>query len=111
MNEMDAFSSNLRTPPSAEIRVGDNGYIHGVDGMLDQIASALTRHAGPMLVRDVLPVVRQDHELQARVGGIVGDRIAKELQPYLLIGAGALAIIAAIQLARWHRQRREAATR
>lgn len=97
--------------PSAEIRVGPNGYIHGVDGMLDQIAAALSRHAGPMIVRDVLPAVRADRQLQARVGAVVGQAIAQTLQPYLLVGAGALAILAAIQLGRWHREQRPTARR
>ena len=93
-------------PPSAEIRVGENGYIHGVDGMLDQIAGALSRHAGPMLVRDVLPAVRDDHELQTRVGTAVGQRIADTMTPYLFVGTTALVVMAAIQLGRWQRERR-----
>lgn len=87
--------------------MGENGRIHGVDGMLDQIAAALMRHAGPAVRRDVLPAIREDRELQARVGSVVGDAIAKELRPYLLIGAGALVVIAGVQLGLAHRRRRE----
>ena len=92
-------------PRSAEIRVGDDGRVHGVDGMLDQIAGALMKHAGPMITRDVLPAVRQDPALQTRVGQAVGQAVGQEVRPYLLVGAGALAIIAALQLARWYGQR------
>ena len=85
--------------------MGENGYIHGVDGMLDQIAGALARHAGPMLVRDVLPAVREDARLQARVGAAVGQAVTKEIRPYLLIGAGALGILAALEIGRWYAAR------
>ena len=92
-------------PPSAEIRVGDDGRIHGVDGMLDQIAGALMRHAGPMIARDVMPAVREDPALQTRVGQAVGQAVGQEIRPYLLVGAGALALIAAVQFTRWYGQR------
>ena len=108
-------------PPRAEdnIRIGPDGRIQGVDGMLDQIAQALARHAGPMLARDVLPIVQRDQALQMRVGQSAGtamaDRlqsdaalqmrvgqaagtaISSEIKPWVIAGASALAIIAAIQ--------------
>ena len=96
-------------PESAQIRVGERGYIHGVDGMLDQVAGALMRNAGPMLVRDVLPAVREDRALQARVGAAVGQEVARQVQPWLAIGAGALGILALLQLGKWYGDRRRAA--
>jgi len=88
-------------PESARIRVGENGYIHGVDGMLDQVGSALMKHAGPMIVRDVLPAVRADPALQTRVGQAVGEAAASELAPWVALGAGALAIMAFVSVMRW----------
>jgi hypothetical protein len=92
-------------PSNAEIRVGENGYIHGIDGMLDQIAGALARHAGPVFQKDILPAVRRDVELQERIGAIVGDEIASRLSPWLFIGAGALATIAVVEILRWNAER------
>jgi hypothetical protein len=92
-------------PDSAQIRVGDRGYIHGIDGMLDQVAGALSRHAGPMIVRDVLPAVQKDHAMQIRFGTAVGQAVANEMQPWLILGAGALAVIATIQIVRWTKGR------
>lgn len=109
---MTAYAPAWQTPsplsppsPNPEIRVGDDGRIHGVDGMLDQIAGALMRHAGPMITRDVLPAVREDPALQTRVGQAVGQAVGQEIRPYFLVGAGALALIAAIQLGLWYGQR------
>ena len=87
--------------------------------MLDQIAQALTRHAGPMLARDVLPIVQRDVALQGRVGQAAGaamaDRLkndealqtrvgqaagtamADSIKPWVIAGAAALTVIAAIQ--------------
>ena len=102
-----------KNPQAAEIRVGPNGHIEGVDGMLDQICSALTRHAGPMLVRDVLPAVRQDTALQKNIGAAVGQTVASELSPWIAIGAGALGVLAIVQVLRWRQaaQTRQAASR
>ena len=103
--------SNLQPPDPNEIRVGPNGYIHGVDGMLDQIAGALMRHAGPMLRREVLPAVREDAQLQTRVGAAAGRAVANELAPWVVLGAAALGVMAAIQLGRWSRERQERPSR
>ncbi len=92
-------------PASAEIRVGDRGYIHGIDGMLDQVAGALSRHAGPMIVRDVLPAVQKDHGMQMRIGTAVGQAVANEMQPWIILGAGALTVIAVLQIAQWRKRR------
>ena len=89
-------------PESAEIKIGEHGYIHGVDGMLHQVAGVVMQHAGPMLVRDVLPAVRADKQLQARVGAAVGQEIAQQVQPWLAIGAGALGILALLALNDWY---------
>lgn len=97
-------------PPSAEIRVGENGRIHGVDGMFDQIASALARHAEPMFARlareDVLPAIRQDAALQQRMGSAAGEALGRQIQPYLLVGVGALSVLAGLALYRHLRTRR-----
>ena len=90
-------------PPSSEIRVGENGYIHGVDGMLDQIASALTRHAGPMLRREVLPVLQRDETLQTRVGEAAGAAMAQKLLPWIIVGVGALGVLATIEVLRYRK--------
>lgn len=96
-------------PPRAEdIRVGKDGRIHGVDGMLDQIAQALTRHAGPMLARDVLPIVQRDEALQARVGQAAGVAMADTLKPWVIAGAAALGVLAAIEAYRFYAQRKSA---
>lgn len=105
--------------PEDTIRIGPDGRIQGVDGMLDQIAQALARHAGPMLARDVLPIVQRDQALQMRVGQSAGaamaDRLrddaalqtrvgqaagtvmADSIKPWVVAGASALVIVAAIQ--------------
>lgn len=93
-------------PESSQIRVGENGYIHGVDGMLDQIGGALMKHAGPMIVRDVLPAFQQDKQLQVTIGAAMGRSIAEELQPWIVVGVGAISIIAIVQFARWHGSKR-----
>jgi hypothetical protein len=102
--------TNLQTttsPPAeqADIRVGENGYIHGVDGMLDQVAGALMKHAGPMLVRDVLPLVQQDAPMQARVGQAMGDAVASKVLPWVIVGASALGVMAVVGALRWQREK------
>lgn len=63
------------TPPSAEIRVGADGYVHGIDGMLDQIASALMRQART----EILPTLQRDRTLQATIGAAAGRELARPL--------------------------------
>jgi hypothetical protein len=89
-----------RLPPSAEIRVGENGRIHGVDGMLDQIAGALVKQARPLLVNDVIPVLRHDANMQTRIGSAIGQAVAAEYKPWIVLGAGALAVLAIVAVAR-----------
>ena len=98
-----------KNPQAAEIRVGPNGHIEGVDGMLDQICAALTKHAGPMLVRDVLPAVKADTGLQKNIGAAVGQTVASELSPWIAIGAGALGVLAIVQVLKWRQASREQA--
>ena len=85
-----------------DIRVGPGGRIHGVDGMLDQIAQALTRHAGPMFARDVLPIVQRDEALHTRVGQAAGVAMADNLRPWIIAGVGALGVLAAIEAYRFY---------
>ena len=92
-------------PLPETIRVGKDGRIEGADGMLDQIAQALTRHAGPMLARDVLPIVQRDEALHTRVGQAAGDAMAAKLKPWVIAGASALAILAAIEGYRLYTER------
>ena len=92
-------------PPSAEIRVGENGRIHGVDGMLDQIAGALVKHARPVLLEDVLPVVRSDVQMQQRIGAAIGKSMADELRPWIVIGTVASIALTAVGVAQWWRTR------
>lgn len=68
--------------------------------MLDQIAQALTRHAGPMLVRDVLPAVKEDTAMQGRIGTAAGVAMAASLRPWIILGVGALGILAVLSLYR-----------
>ena len=98
-------------PESAEIKVGENGFIHGVDGMLHQVADVVMQHAGPMLVRDVLPAVRADKELQERVGTAVGEEVARQVQPWLAIGAGALGLLALLSLNDWYQSQQRPRSR
>ena len=98
-------------PATEDIRVGKDGRIHGVDGMLDQIAQALTRHAGPMLARDVLPIMQRDEALQARVGQAAGVAMADTLKPWVIAGASALAVLAVIEGYRFYTQRNRATRR
>lgn len=73
--------------------------------MLDQIAQALTRHAGPMLVRDVLPAVQQDQAMQGRVGQAAGAAMAATLRPWIIVGVGALSVLAVVEVLRYRAQR------
>ena len=91
--------------PPADIRVGDNGYIHGVDGMLDQIASALTRHAVPALREQILPVIQADQTMQARVGQAAGSAMAQRLLPWIVVGVSAVGVLAAVEVMRYRRER------
>lgn len=83
-----------------QITVDSTGKIHGVDGMLDQIAEALARQARPLLQQDVLPALRSDRALQREVGNAIGRSAARELEGPMWLAAGALAVIAVLALVR-----------
>lgn len=69
------------TPETARIRIGEHGYIHGIDGMLQQVARAF--------VGEAMPHVQGDREMQARVGRAIGQEVAKPL--WVLAGVAAAA--------------------
>ena len=95
------------TPPaSSEIRVNAvDGHVQGIDGMLDQVARAVMRYAGPALRQDVLPVLQEDTRMQTRIGQAVGAEIADRWRPWIIVGAGALSVLALVELARFARER------
>lgn len=68
-------------PESARVRIGEQGYIHGIDGMLQQVARAFMGEA--------MPHVTADSEMQARVGRAIGQEVAKPL--WVLAGVAAAA--------------------
>lgn len=68
-------------PDSAQVRIGEQGYIHGIDGMLQQVARAFMGEA--------MPHVTADREMQARVGRAIGQEVAKPL--WVLAGVAAAA--------------------
>lgn len=101
MSLTSAWSTVGASAPGANadpIRLGDNGRVHGIDGMLDQVSSALARQAVPMLSRDAA--------LQQNVGDAIGKAFAEEATPWIAVGASALAVIAVVLVARWHRESR-----
>jgi hypothetical protein len=85
-------------PP--EIVMGPDGRITGIDGMLSQIAGALAREAAPVIRAEILPVLQQDRETQRTLGAAAGKSLAQELRPWVAVGAGALAVIAAVKVAK-----------
>lgn len=99
-------TSQPATQPSSAppITVGSNGRIAGIDGMLDQVAEAMARQAGPMIRRDLLPVLQQDRGLQRTIGAAAGREIAKPL--WLLgIATAALAVVSVYRAAMPQRYR------
>lgn len=66
---------------SARVRIGEHGYIHGIDGMLSQVARAF--------VGEAMPHVTADRDMQARVGRAIGQEVAKPL--WVLAGVAAAA--------------------
>ena len=92
-------------PPAQDIRIGENGYVHGVEGMLDQVARAFMKNAGPMLRAEVLPVLQQDQAMQTRVGQAVGAEIAQRWRPWLIAGVGALTALTLVELLRYQGER------
>lgn len=70
-----ASSTTSTTPSSSDVSVGANGYIHGIDGMLDQISGALLRQAKT----EILPTLQNDRALQETIGRAAGKAMAKPL--------------------------------
>lgn len=93
------------TPTSPEIRVDGNGQVQGIDGMLDQVARALMRNAGPVFRQDVLPALQEDTRMQTRIGQAVGSEIANRWRPWIIIGAGALGTLAVVEILRFFQER------
>jgi hypothetical protein len=95
-------AAQASSPSSApSVGVDSTGRITGVDGMLDQIASALAGQVRTQL----LPVVQQDRDLQRTIGAAAGQAAAQELKPWVVLGAGALAAIAVVGIVRLARGR------
>ncbi len=67
------------TPPSAQIRVGENGYVHGIDGMLHQIAGAF--------VKEAMPTLQRDKAMQITIGQAAGSKIAEPVWWLAIIAA------------------------
>lgn len=55
--------------------------------ILAQVAAAI----GPILSRDVLPVLQADHGLQERMATAAGRAAAQELKPWVMLAAGSIA--------------------
>lgn len=66
--------------------------------MLSQISSALMQQAGPVIARDILPIIQADHDLQVRVGKAAGDAIAAKLRPWVILMAGSVTAYAAVMI-------------
>ena len=66
-------------PPSAKIRVGENGYVHGIDAMLHQIAGAF--------VKEAMPTLQRDKAMQVTIGQAAGAQIAQPVWWLAIIAA------------------------
>jgi len=75
-------------------QVGAGGRIAGIDGVLDQIAGAISRQLTPIIQNTVLPILQRDKELQKTIGEAAGRGAVKALRPFLFVTAGALVFIA-----------------
>jgi hypothetical protein len=87
--------------------LGPDGRLVGIDGILDQVGGALRRQVEPIVRDTVLPVLQRDVQLQRELGGAAGVALARELKPWVIVGAVALGLIA---VAAW-RKPAKAATR
>ena len=76
----------------------------GVDGLLNQIAAALAREAGPLIRDVILPEIRDDQALQRRVGDAAGRAAIQELKPVLWTVAGVLGIVAVTYIVKTRRE-------
>lgn len=87
--------------PSAPIALADDGRIRGIDGMLDQVASAAMRQARV----ELWPAWQADRAMQRTVGEAVGRGAAATLAPWVALGATSLAVGAAALVFRAWRDR------
>lgn len=72
-------SGGIPIHPSAQISVGQNGYVHGIDGMLHQIAGAF--------VKEAMPVLQKDKAMQVTIGQAAGAQIAQPVWWLAIIAA------------------------
>lgn len=70
------------------------GRLEGIDGVLDQVAAAVARQADPIIKGTIIPYVREDTDMQVRVGAAAGKALARELRPFFFVIAGAAAYAA-----------------
>lgn len=89
-------SSDRNVPPTAPASPTpqSDGRIAGIDGVLDQIAGAVTRQVVPIVRDTVLPIIQRDKELQKTVGEAIGRGAVRSLRPFLWVIAGSVAVIA-----------------
>lgn len=74
----------------SNIALRDNGSISGIDGMLNQVAGAVTRQ-----VREqILPVVQNDRDMQRNLARGLGEGIGDKLSPAAMVAATALLVLA-----------------
>lgn len=94
--------------PVADVEMDETGRIHGIDGMLSQIAAAIAREAAPVIRTEILPVLQRDRVSQRTIGAAAGLAAAKKLAPYAFFTTLALAVIAGVQVVRLvdHRKRK-----
>lgn len=101
-----APDATLAPVPAATGDIDANGRLVGVDGILNQIGDALRRQVEPMLRDTILPIVQRDTALQVTIGHAAGGAIADELRPWIILGAGALALLAVTAALREMRHRK-----
>ncbi len=80
------------TTTAADIQLGSDGRLSGIDGVLDQILSSIVRNARPLITDDILPVLQRDKELQREIGAAAGNAAAARIAPALWLIGGALAL-------------------
>jgi len=79
MNNRPTPPSAYGAPASSNIRVGENGYVHGIDGMLHQIAGAF--------VKEAMPTLQRDKAMQITIGQAAGSQIAQPVWWLAIIAA------------------------
>lgn len=81
-------------PASPAVQFTSDGRIAGIDGVLNQIAEAVSRQVVPIVRDTALPILQRDKELQRTIGDAAGRGAVKQLRPFLWIIAGSIALIA-----------------